>query len=299
MKLFLRKSSKLFIIKIVHFFDKFGILIFRPFFLKNKIIVTCGNGVYVIDERSYKTTQVTYCKSYGIFNLNNQLYFFAHKHGNDIGYVYKIFSIFDLVILSIKTNIRLSNGCHQITTHNNKFYIADTYNNRVLIYDHKFNFIQLIYCLKKINSRKDIYYSHINSIYVDNDNIYMLFHNETLKTGKKSQLCKYNKKNKKIKIINTSFGCAHNILKYKNKFLICDSLNSKIYHGNRIFLNTYGFTRGLLIHNKKLFIGDSLKKHISNNLIKSTLLVYDLKNMKNLKKISFNTQIYEIFKYKK
>ena len=73
-------------------------------------------------------------------------------------------------------------------------------------------------------------------------------------------MCRIGKVKKDKEIIDTVFGCAHNIVSYNNKLLIYDSLGSKIFLGDTVFLELAGFTRGLLIYKDKLFIGDSQKK---------------------------------------
>mgnify|MGYP007047675054 CR=1 FL=1 len=176
------------------------------------------------------------------------------------GYIFKTFDMFEYIFFAIKINFPISKGCHQIVINDNKIYITDTYNNKILILNNKYELIETIFCLKEINSLQDVNYKHVNSLYIDENYIYCLFHNETSKTGKNSQLCRIGKVKKDKEIIDTIFGCAHNIVRYNNKFLICDSLGSKIFLGDTVFLELEGFTRGLLIYKDKLFMGESQKK---------------------------------------
>ncbi len=185
-------------------------------------------------------------------------------------------------VISITTKIdNISKGCHQILYNNEGLFITDTYNNGILHYKfikEKFVLFNSFYPNGSlINGRRSKNYSHINSIYKYKDFFILLFHNETTKTKKNSQIAITNNKFKIIKLIETKAGSAHDIYILNNKHLYCNTMQKTLILDNSIVYKANMLTRGLAVNNKYIVVGGSEygKRELRNNL-KGEIYILDL-----------------------
>jgi len=109
-----------------------------------------------------------------------------------------------------------SRKIHQIDRYGCNIFICDTYKNRLLILNEKTGRFRSIYPDGKAkNGNKSKNYHHFNSVFVTDDIIYLMAHNETKKTGRKSELYLLDASDfNVIDIQRISCDNAHNIALY-------------------------------------------------------------------------------------
>ena len=87
--------------------------------------------------------------------------------------------------------------------------------------------------------------------------ISLMFHNETSKTGKQSEIVRLGPNFEIAEEISTSAGNAHNVAMLEGKLLFCDSLASNLVFGNEVVYKSQFFTRGLSVTNDFVLVGQS------------------------------------------
>ena len=159
--------------------------------LNGRVIVATKNGLYLLVDGNI--VLISEGEFYGITKYEGLVYVFEKlkNKGRVISFSISIIDKdFDVLIEA------LSPGCHQIDFLGNELFVTDTYNNRILIYDSKGVMLDEFYPIGKLeNGRKSKNYGHINSIYSNDGIIYLLCHNETKKTGRKSEVLKVKREN--------------------------------------------------------------------------------------------------------
>lgn len=165
----------------------------------------------------------------------------------------------DFKIQKIHTLLKnLPSGIHQVDFIGEHLYCINTYNNSILVYDQYMNFVQEIFPNGKLsNGRSSTNYNHYNSIFKYNNTIYLVAHNETVKTKRYSEIWKSfdNFENVNIEITNAS--CAHNIYKDNECRLICNSLEGELLNNNRVVFKCDSFLRGLSVSHDQIVVGGS------------------------------------------
>lgn len=143
----------------------------------------------------------------------------------------------------------ISRKCHQITIHADLLYITDPQDNQVLVYQ-----LADMRRIKKHRMPKGTY--HVNSISVDDSGIEVMLHNKSSKTGKSSQILRCDHDFKNIELVDTDAWNAHNIGRFRNERVYCDSHNESLVVGDQRITVT-GFTRGLAIEGDTALVGGS------------------------------------------
>ncbi len=149
---------------------------------------------------------------------------------------------------------------HQIDRFEKFLYLCDTYENRLLVMNLKTRWARKIYPAGKLkNGRSSSNYCHFNSVFVVGDVVYLLAHNETVKTGKKSTIYCLDKKSLEVlDIIETSGTNAHNIVFYQGEIMYCDSMKGAIIHGEKVlFQDERYMARGLSVTDDYIVVGGS------------------------------------------
>ena len=154
----------------------------------------------------------------------------------------------------------LSHGCHQIDCKDNYLYVTDTYNNSIIKIDSlNMNIVGRYYPIgPNYGDRSLSNYGHINSIFFNDDHIYILCHNETMKTSKRSEVLKCDGNLNVLQRVEFQAGNAHNVVLYKGDLVICDSKGKRLVteDGSTQF-KFENFTRGLSITDKYIVVGES------------------------------------------
>lgn len=160
----------------------------------------------------------------------------------------------------------LSRGIHQIDIIKNKLMMTDTYNNRIIeienyssVYDCYWKNVSNSYWPNgKLNSGRDSHnYNHFNSIFGFEEDIYLIAHNETLKTGKKSEVYKLDSKLNLLTKETTNSTNSHNFYKNKEVEIFCASMENSLVVNMQEALNTDSFTRGLSVSDDYTIVGGS------------------------------------------
>ncbi len=242
---------------------------------------------------------------YGI-TRHNHVFFAFYKtglHGNIIS-----FKLQNNQAINVKVIITgLSRGVHQIDFIGNNLYVTNTYDNSILIYNNAYkkenihwrDYNNIIYPNGKLHDgRKSNNYNHFNSIFQYREKLYLIAHNETKKTKRKSEVYTIETKNPttlKKEIINGS-NC-HNIYIDDKTKIYCKSLEGIVSINEQDSISHEGiFTRGLSVTNTHIIIGGSEiqtnreKRKYTNGYI----YIYNLK-LQLIQTISISkTQIQEI-----
>jgi hypothetical protein len=161
----------------------------------------------------------------------------------------------------------LSRGVHQIDIVNDQLMIADTYNNRIIVFD---NYREISNAFWRDTNhyvsypngrlqqgRKSENYNHFNSIFASNNSIFVVAHNETYKTGKYSELYILDNKLNKLKTISLHGSNCHNYFRNSQDEVFCKSLEGTIVINNEEKFQVSMFTRGLSISPDLLVFGGS------------------------------------------
>ncbi|MCA9136334.1 MAG: hypothetical protein KDB00_06240 [Planctomycetales bacterium] len=156
---------------------------------------------------------------------------------------------------------RISPGCHQIDFLGRTLYITDTYNNRLLVYEQsgrRWNRISEHFPGGRLDRGRDsANYAHMNSIWRSDDGIWLMFHNETKKTGRNSELICVDSNHDVIERLSTNASNSHNLVRLDGRFLYCDSLRGALVHGDEIVYQGQLFTRGLAVTDNLVVVGQS------------------------------------------
>lgn len=160
----------------------------------------------------------------------------------------------------------LSRGVHQIDSIGDRLLLADTYNNRVLVASpvesgsRAFRIIDRIYPAGPLRQegRKSENYVHLNSLFQNGDELFILFHNETKKTGKRSEICTYDLRRGMVRERRVlDAGAGHNVVPWKGELLCCDSLGGRLMLGNTPVFSADSFLRGLAVTEDLILVGGS------------------------------------------
>lgn len=193
---------------------------------------------------------------YGLTKYNNYWFLYEAITGLNVGKILRLSNDG-----SIKVVMKgLSVGCHQIDYFCGNIFITDTYNNCIIKVDpDTMDIISKFYPIGGLdNGRESLNYAHMNSIFYNDGNIYIVCHNETVKTGKNSTILKCNKNFDFIEEIGTDAGNAHNVVVYKNEIVYCDSSSNRVSNSNgETLAQCKNFTRGMSINEDFVVVGES------------------------------------------
>ncbi|MEM0996228.1 MAG: hypothetical protein AAGN35_04075 [Bacteroidota bacterium] len=100
-------------------------------------------------------------------------------------------------------------------------------------------------------------YAHINSIWVNAGRSYIVAHNYFKHTGQGSELIALDRRTGEVEVAPLQAGSAHNIVRWRDQWLYCDSQNGNLVHGDRLLLETGDFLRGLSLDERFIYVGGS------------------------------------------
>jgi hypothetical protein len=171
----------------------------------------------------------------------------------------------------------VSTEVHQIDAWKGCLYIADTLNNRLIrrqlqpaaAYGNR-----IVYPNgRALRGKQSANYAHINSVYCDNDFVWLVYHNYSKVTGKPSQIVKLDHALNIVEKLDIAAYDAHNIVPYRGNLLYCDSSGKALIYGDRR-IDLGGFTRGLAIVNNRIFVGRSEWTTVRENRGDSTATIF-------------------------
>lgn len=152
----------------------------------------------------------------------------------------------------------LPGWCHQIDFLDDSLFLTDTPNNRILELHLPTRQWREHFPLGMLKNGMDSpNYGHMNSIYRKDGRIYVICHNQTAKTGRKSEILVLDREMKIQERLPTESSCAHNIVFCDGQQLHLDSLNQSLKaDGSVVFSGDY-FTRGLSVSDDAILVGGS------------------------------------------
>lgn len=155
----------------------------------------------------------------------------------------------------------LSVGCHQMDFLDDRLYITDTYNNCLLVFverDGRLIQSERHYPAGELSDgRASPNYVHVNSVWRNAEGVHLVFHNETSKTERSSEVILLDDRHQIARRIPTHTSNAHNVLRYGGALWICDSMDGSLKVDGRSVLETDKFTRGLAVSSKYVIVGGS------------------------------------------
>lgn len=261
------------------------------------LVSTTSNGLLYFNGRSFiKILDISLC--YGITKHNDDWWVAAQD--NEKGKILS-FNIRDQKGYNLRVRIDgLSKAIHQIDFVGNELVIADTLKNRILTFRSPFS--------DKILGFKDFaswltpakLNGHMNSIYATDSRMYVLAHNQTYKTGSKSDILVFDRHFNRINEEDVATNCssAHNFYKDECRELICDSEEGTLLCNNKVVFkcDEKSFTRGLSVAHDYILVGSSGISPIRNKRNHRTGYIYVLDSIFNkIGKIGIDkTQIMDI-----
>lgn len=154
----------------------------------------------------------------------------------------------------------LAGTIHQMDVIDQRLFVIDPRSNRILIFDLRGRLQDEMYPVGKLSEGKTSpNYAHLNSVYAHGDNIFVVAHNYTQKSGRPSELLIFDRRCLQlVERIENIGACAHNTIVLNGARLSCDSLSGRLRYGERVLLETGYFTRGLAMNDHHLLMGGSM-----------------------------------------
>lgn len=149
-------------------------------------------------------------------------------------------------------------GCHQIDVIDGRLWVLDTHHNAIRQFDLDGRPRGVAHPLGRLRrGRRSPNYGHMNSLWSDGSRVYILCHNETAKTGRRSEILVCGPGLEVERVLPTDAGSAHNLALWQGEPLLCDSLGERVLHGGRELCRIDGFLRGLAIGPSEILVGRS------------------------------------------
>ena len=249
------------------------------------IIFSTSEGICIFDNKNNISKQILIGHSYGITKSNN--YWFVQRTVNRDKGVSKDERVsnivkFKIINFSVEDLSTIIFGwrreIHQIDFIGKNLYLPYTGYNQILIYDLNKNIFKKLAGFHREKIELDIFEpSHLNSIYSDDQYIYVIAHNLTAKTNRFSDLIIYDRKTKKINICNLHAHSAHNVIKINESLYYCDSNNKDLYCNQETIFSADKLLRGLSFTDDYIFVGGSDIDFVEDKRKSSDCTIYILK----------------------
>jgi hypothetical protein len=151
---------------------------------------------------------------------------------------------------------------HQIDFFDDCLYIADTANNRLsrhaTLPNGKLGPPEMAYPNGRLaQGKQSPNYVHLNSVFCDGGHVYLVYHNQTQRTGKKSEIVILDRQLRLIERIDIPASCAHNIVVRGQNRWYCDSQGGALLRDGQVVFHSEHYVRGLAIHPGLILLGGS------------------------------------------
>lgn len=153
----------------------------------------------------------------------------------------------------------LDNGCHQMDLIDGKLYLTDTYNQRLLSISLDGADVDTLYPLPLPDTETATGYAHINSVLAVGNAIYLLKHNNSMKSGLDSEIAVFDRQWQLTGTLPLAGQGCHNMAVLDDGSLIsCGSLAGEIVvSGGRSIKVCDRMTRGLSVDETRIVVGGS------------------------------------------
>ena len=154
----------------------------------------------------------------------------------------------------------LSRNIHQIDAVNGNIMVTDPSGNRILALDEHGNIVREVYPFGPLSSGKaSPNYGHFNSVFCQDEHLYVVAHNYTQYSGKRSEILILDKETFEVKkVMKDIGGCAHNVIAREGYFLVCDSMDGLLKDQGNTVGKMGTFTRGLAMNDEYILVGGSM-----------------------------------------
>jgi len=228
------------------------------------VVGTSEQGVLLWSAGSL--TQLVACRgAYGITRDHDGIWYAFHKTGLQ-GRIVR-FRIKDARVSEVGTVVwGLSRGVHQVDLVGGALLVADTYHNSIVEYRQPGTLRNRFWTSfdrrsfpsgELTQARASTNYGHFNSLFASGGRIHVLAHNETMKTGRGSELYVLSDNLQVLERRPVGGSNCHNYYVDDRYELVCRSVEGTVAdHGVDVF-RPGTFTRGLSVASDYLLIGGS------------------------------------------
>jgi hypothetical protein len=237
------------------------------------LLVASKNGLYLIDN---DVTLLRKGEFYGIA-IHDQNVFVFQRNKNQNGYIVRFKKdLSDLTDPVIITD-QLDWGCHQMDWFDGYLYLTDTFDNSIIKLDEDGEILERFYPVGELTEgRESSNYAHINSLFFEKGEVFLLFHNDTSKTGRNTEIVKTNRDF----VVNmrhvTKASHGHNIVCFKDDLYYCDSQSKTLMKNDHKLFQADLFTRGLSILEQFIVLGGSeYAQREDRNNVKGKIYILD------------------------
>jgi hypothetical protein len=240
--------------------------------IPGRFIFTTSSGVFLYDSGRIIWLIKGFC--FGICRSERNLYYATQEvHHDDKLHRYRISRLFEFELRDNRAyNLRLlrtglHHGAHQIAYRDNSIFYTDGVRNKVVIFKATDSGLWGYAHADTIeyDSDSDIKGQHLNSIWFDNDYLYLIAHNNSVTTGRPSSLYRITLSGRLCSACYLNGRCAHDIIVNGGNLFFCDSEGGTVrsHDGIVFFSPDNTFTRGLYIGDSFNVVGGSERVHRS------------------------------------
>jgi hypothetical protein len=153
----------------------------------------------------------------------------------------------------------LPRNVHQIDFIDKRLFVCDPSHNRILVFDQNGVKVTEIFPAGKLSQgRASPNYAHFNSVYAFDDAVYIVAHNYTQHSKRKSEIFVLDRRTLALRERDADIGdSAHNIVMVDGLRLHCDSLSGVLCADGRPVFSTGILTRGLAANQDVIVLGGS------------------------------------------
>ncbi|WDP88924.1 MAG: hypothetical protein HUN04_03925 [Desulfobacter sp.] len=220
-------------------------------------LFSTGTGLYLCGQSA--VTQLLAGEFFGITKGNDkQIYIYQKLKYSGRVLQLKLNGIKIPEVKIFRQN--LPRNIHQIDFIDGDLWLTDPSNNCIRIFDDKGKPKKHIYPLGRLkNGKQSPNYGHLNSVFSTGDKVYVVAHNYTQYSNKKSSLLILDKRSLDVVETVSDIGvCAHNTIIYGDLFLHCDSMPGQLINNREIVFTAQHFTRGLAMNHEFILLGGSM-----------------------------------------
>lgn len=262
------------------------------------LVATNGQGLlYFSNGQFTRIIDDSFC--YGITRIEDEwwVYFSGKRDTSSI----VSFDFIDGKGYNLKVRIGwLKKSIHQIDFVNNNLVVCDTSVNQAQVYKEPHlneGVVSADSVLHNINP-SDFKYAHINSVFCHNSRVYLVAHNKSFYSGRKSEVFVTNSDYELEDSFELGGYSVHNFYCDDNKQMFCNSeRGSLVCNDKEVFVcDTVDFTRGLAINSDFIVLGSSQVTPYRDERGKKDSFVYILDGSFNkVGKITIpNCQVHDI-----
>jgi hypothetical protein len=240
----------------------------------HQTLLACQNGILLYEGETLK--RILRGNYYGLSFFNERWHAFQ-RTARAFGQIVS-FHLVDQHACDLRIEVPwLDPEVHQIDSCDGCLYVTDTARNRLLCFStlgKRLRRTRSIYPLGHAwKGRQSRNYGHLNSVLTDGESTLVVLHNDTLYTGKQSELLCLDGSLKVVARLGLQASCAHNAGFIDGALAYCDSIGRALAVGARR-LDLDCFTRGLVIADDHLLVGGTVLLKDRDRRSQSNAYVY-------------------------